>query len=136
MKVTLDTNVIISGLISTKGAPAKVVDLWVRGFIKVVASPALIEEALDVIIRPKFKPLGTVDERCDLVGKLFQRAEIVMPSQKLKVISEDEADNRVLECALTGGADYIVLGDSHLLNLKIYKGIKILSPVQFLKALK
>ncbi len=132
MKAVLDTNVIISGLINSEGAPARVVDLWVNGAIETATSPALIQEILDVIARPKFKPLGTVDERCDLIKKLVERAEIVNPPQRLKIISEDDADNRVLECALAHSADYIISGDSHLLNLGDYKGIDILSPDEFL----
>lgn len=131
MKVVLDTNVIISGLLNSEGSPAQVVDLWINGSIKVATSPALIEEVLNVITRPKFKPLGSLDERCELIKKLFEHAEIVNPSEKLEIIADDEADNRVLECALTCKADYIVTGDSHLLSLKNYRGIKILSPHEF-----
>lgn len=132
MKVVLDTNVVISGLISLEEAPAQVIDFWVNGSLKIATSSALIEEILDVIVRPKFRPLGTIDERCDLVKKLFEKAEIVIPSIKLRIISGDETDNRVLECALAAEADYIISGDSHLLNLKIYKGIEILPPANFL----
>lgn len=133
MKAVLDTDVIISGLISSAGAPAVIVDLWVNGSIGIAVSPALIQEIIDVIARPKFKPLGTLDERCDLIKKLLERAEIVNPSQILKIISEDDADNRVLECALDYGADYIISGDSHLLDLGDYEGMEILSPTGFLK---
>ncbi|MDP3012850.1 MAG: putative toxin-antitoxin system toxin component, PIN family, partial [Candidatus Subteraquimicrobiales bacterium] len=73
-----------------------------------------------------------VDERCNLIKKLVERAEIVNPPQRLKIISEDDADNRVLECALAHSADYIISGDFHLLNLGDYKGIDILSPDEFL----
>lgn len=132
MKAVLDTNVIISGLINSEGAPARVVDLWVNGSIRIATSLALIQEILDVIARPKFKPLGTLNKRCDLIKKLLERAEIVNPPQRLKIISEDDADNRVLECALAYSADYIISGDSHLLNLGDYKGIEILSPDEFL----
>ncbi|MDI6892742.1 MAG: putative toxin-antitoxin system toxin component, PIN family [Actinomycetota bacterium] len=132
MKAVLDTNVIISGLINSEGAPARVVDLWVNGSIRIATSLALIQKILDVIARPKFKPLGTLNERCDLIKKLLERAEIVNPPQRLKIISEDDADNRILECALAYSADYIISGDSHLLNLGDYKGIEILSPDEFL----
>lgn len=136
MKAVLDTNVIISGLLNSEGSPARVVNQWINGSIKVTTSPALIEEVLDVITRPKFKPLGSLDERCELIKKLFEQAEIVNPSEKLRIIVDDEADNRVLECAVACDTDYVVSGDSHLLNLKNYRGIQILSPYKFIKIRK
>jgi len=136
VKVVLDTNVIISGLLNSKGSPAQVIDLWINGSIKVTISPTLIEEVLNVITRPKFKPLGSLDERCELIRKLFEHAEIVNPSKKLRIITDDGADNRVLECAVTCNADHIVSGDSHLLHLKKYREIEILSPHKFIKISK
>ncbi len=135
MKVVLDTNVIISGLITSNGAPAEVIDFWINGFINVVSSPPLIQESLEVIVRPKFKSLGTIDERCDLIKKLFVKSEIVIPTRILTAIPEDEDDNRVLECAVTAAVSYIISGDFHLRKLGSYEGIKIQSPDEFLKVL-
>ena len=56
--------------------------------------------------------------------------EIVTPEAPLHVI-EDEADNRILECAVTGRADLIVSGDRHLSRLKSFHGIEIIRPVDF-----
>ena len=132
MKVTLDTNIVISGLISLDGPPARVLDMWVEGRISVCVSPALVEETLSVITRPKFKSLGTVDERQAIITGLFEHADIVLPSTIITVIENDDADNRVLECAVSGGVDVIVSGDSHLLDLGTYEGISIVTPAEFL----
>ena len=51
---------------------------------------------------------------------------------RLEVIGDDPEDNRVLECAVTGGASFIISGDKHLLELKEYQGIVVLSPSAFL----
>jgi predicted nucleic acid-binding protein len=71
-----------------------------------------------------------------LLGYLGKVATFVDPQIKLDVIEDDPDDNRVLECALTGGATYIISGDTHLLNVKEYQGIVILSPAGFLTLLK
>ena len=59
---------------------------------------------------------------------------LVIPHQTLSVVKKDEDDNRILECGVEGKAQYIISGDKrHLLSLKQYQGIKILSPANFLK---
>lgn len=60
-----------------------------------------------------------------------QFANIVMPTERILAL-KDEADNRILECAQTAGAHYLVSGDTHFLQLKKYQGIKITNPKQFL----
>lgn len=133
MRVTLDTNIVISGLISLDGPPARVLDMWVEGRISVSVSPALVEETLNVITRAKFKSLGTVDERHHIIKGLFERANIVLPADTITVIGSDDADNRVLECAVSAEVDVIVSGDSHLLDLDTYEGIPIITPAEFLR---
>lgn len=59
-------------------------------------------------------------------------ALVTEPSERLSIIAEDPSDNRVLECALSAHADAIVSGDRHLLVLKVFRGIPILSPQVFL----
>lgn len=68
--------------------------------------------------------------------KLLARvAEIVIPTFTLRVIPEDEADNRILECAVAGKADLIVSGDSDLRRLRSFQGIGIARPVDLLRTL-
>lgn len=134
MKVVLDTNVIISGLLVFDGPPGKIIDLWIENRISVVLSRSLIEEYLEVISRPKFKHIGTPFERQDIVINLLELSSTVFvnPKELLTVIRDDPDDNRVLECAVEGMARYIVSGDEHLLMLKEYRGIKIVTPAEFL----
>ena len=62
---------------------------------------------------------------------LSELAELVAPRKRLAVL-DDEPDNRILECAVTGSADIIVTGDRAMLDLRAYQGIRILSLRQFL----
>jgi predicted nucleic acid-binding protein len=57
---------------------------------------------------------------------------ITEPSFKVEIIGEDPADNKFLECALMANAEYILRGDKHLLKLKNYKNIKIISAIEFI----
>jgi putative PIN family toxin of toxin-antitoxin system len=67
--------------------------------------------------------------------KLTTVAHMVKPATALSVIKEDPDDNRVLECAVAGNADYIVTGDRHLLKLGVYNSISILTVREFLNRL-
>ncbi|MFA4886340.1 MAG: putative toxin-antitoxin system toxin component, PIN family [Desulfotomaculaceae bacterium] len=134
MRVVLDTNVLISGMLIPGGPPGKIVDLWTENIITVIVSQALIEEFFDVLLRPKFKRAGTVIERQDLLMGLLEmeNSVFVFPGVRLHVIEDDPEDNHVLECALEGKVQYIISGDTHLLALKEFQGIPIVAPAEFI----
>lgn len=85
----------------------------------------------DVLVR-KFD--ATPEEVIEAIGIITTAARTVKTSVQLDVIKEDPPDNRILECAVSAGADYIVTGDKDLLRLKQYDGIHILSVSDFLSA--
>jgi putative PIN family toxin of toxin-antitoxin system len=128
VRVVADTNVFISALMFG-GLPGSFLDLaFLRSFL-LVTSPALLDE-LDEKLRLKF---GLSPYDAELVqARLQGSAVIVRPTIVLDVIKDDPDDNRVLECALTGEADYVVSGDRHLLTLSSYEGIPILTVRQFM----
>jgi len=138
MKITLDTNVVMSGFLVPGGPPAIIVDLWAGNELTVVVCQALIEEYLDVLLRPKFKKIGTIIERQELLMELLgmDNTVLVYPKIRLDVIKDDPEDNRVLECAAEGDVEFIVSGDNHLLALKEFRGIAIVSPAEFLVLLE
>ena len=65
--------------------------------------------------------------------KLTKAAVITHGALRLDVIKDDASDNKYLECAVEGGAHYIISGDKHLTDLKSFRGIKIMKPAHFLK---
>jgi len=89
------------------------------------------QELLRVTEYPKFdfSPL----QRLRFISLLIEIATLVEPKKKLKVVKDDPQDNKFLECALEAKADLIVSGDKHLLKLKEYEGIPIVSSADFLK---
>ncbi|WP_338834082.1 hypothetical protein MHLNE_04500 [Moorella humiferrea] len=135
MKVVLDTNVVISGLLAPVGPPGKIVDLWADGKIEVVVSPAVITEYMGVFLRPKFVIVGTVEERQQLLEGFINldNTILVLPDVEVNAINADPSDNRFLECAKTGETNSLISGDSHLLALGEYEGIPIITPGQFIE---
>lgn len=98
-----------------------------------LVSPAIITEVAGVL-RLKF---GWDDARTVRRLKLLAKvAQIVIPKITLQVIADDEADNRILECAVVGEAHLIVSGDHHLRRLKYFQGIGIIRPVDLLRTLR
>ncbi|MFH1592979.1 MAG: putative toxin-antitoxin system toxin component, PIN family [Candidatus Woesearchaeota archaeon] len=123
LKVTADTNTLISATI-TKGNEFELLNLARLGKLELILSPQILKEFKEVISRPKF---GFSQKQIfKALKQIINISTIVMPSIKINVIKEYPEDNRVLECAETGKANYIVSGDNHLLNLKKYKNIKII----------
>ena len=132
-RVVIDTNVYISAL-NFGGKPAQILMLFIRGEIEVCLSPFILNE-LERILREKF---GWEEERItDVLRRIREKAIEVHPRRRVSVIREKDDDNRILECALEGKAEYIISGDKrHLLPLGEYEGIRILSPDEFLRLIR
>ncbi|MFZ3167149.1 MAG: putative toxin-antitoxin system toxin component, PIN family [Candidatus Methanoperedens sp.] len=125
MRLVLDTNVLVSALISTRSNPARLLDAAGKNYSLFISKEILIELE-DVISRDKF---GFSNEKIDsAIEAILSFSEVVNPEIKLDFVKSDPDDNKILECALACGASYIVSGDKHLLNLKEYENIKIISP--------
>lgn len=132
MRIVLDTNIYISSLVSDKGNPAKIVRWWLEGEFDVLVSQPIVEEILRVTdykrIQKKYARVR--ENRLEFAALISEQAEWVEPRETLNVVV-DESDNRYVECAVAGNAQYIVTGDEHLLALGEYQGIAILTPATF-----
>ena len=131
-KIVLDTNVVVSAFGWT-GAPNHIFQKCIEGHFELYLSLPLIDEIRRVISYPKFD--FTRDEIDEFISIVIETAEIVEPKFTLNFITQDPSDNRVLECAATADCEYIITGDKHLLEIKEFEDIKILSPDEFIKAL-
>lgn len=129
MRVVADTNVFLSALLFG-GLPEEFLNLALRRRFALITSAALLDE-LDEKLRGKFavSDRDAQSIRTNLEGS----AAVVNPSFELHAVPDDPDDNRVLECALAGNADFIVSGDRHLLRIGNYEGIVIVSVRQFLE---
>jgi len=130
-RVVIDTSVFISALL-LDGVPGQLVDLWQQGKIVFLVSAEVLKEYLAVLSYPKFKL--TKEEIKSLVeSEVVPFFEPVNVTSRIQVINMDLADNKFLELAADGKADFILSGDKHLLGLESYKSIKIIPVAEFLR---
>ena len=134
MRIVLDANVYVSSLLTRHGNAKKIIDLFDKTDFELLVSEPILEEVERVLGYPHIAKLhrrSTLDiER--YIKYLRNIATLVTPSERLQIAS-DECDNRYVECALEGRADFLVTGDKkHLLPLKEHRGTQILPPAAFL----
>ena len=133
MKVVLDINILISAAIA-KGKPRRLLIKGINKEFDIVASKQLLNELKEVISRPKFKL--SLTEADKFVSTVKRTVKLVEINSNFKVVEEDPADDSILNVAYDSKADYIVSGDSHLLSLKKFKEIKIVTADEMLKILE
>jgi len=130
VRIVIDTNVLISATFWT-GKPKQLLNKVRRGEITFLTSESLLNELREVLIRED-KPFKLSPEEAQrIVETIRGLAEMVETWSELNEC-RDEKDNRVLECAVDGGAMYIISGDLHLLELKSFKNIKVATVSKFL----
>lgn len=133
VRVVLDTNVVISSALIQLGNPASIFRMIISGEINNSTTQEIIDEIKEVLERPK------VTKRINLVEREFILHAFEEFSEKIKSglifdeVKDDPDDNKILECAVAAAADYIISGDDHLLNLKGFRGIKIVTPAEFVR---
>ena len=131
-KAVFDTNVLVSAWF-WEGNESRLMESVEEGLIHGCSSKQLIEELSRVLRYPKFDlSQGEIESIRSYYLLLFK---IVNPKQTIDIIMEDPNDNMVLECALEAEADYIVSGDHHLLNLREFREVKIVTAAEMLKIL-
>jgi putative PIN family toxin of toxin-antitoxin system len=126
-KVTLDTNVYVSAF---HFGGMRLLHMAVDGDIEVAVSQPILNELIRVL-REKFQWDGYRLQGAK--QQILRLARLVEPAQTLHVIKEDEPDNRILECAVAAGSEFIISADKDLLRLSSYQGIRIIRPVDFLQ---
>ena len=129
MRVVLDTNVYISAILFG-GKCEEILRLAGLASFELNISKSIILE-LRGILEKKFRwPKKQVSETITYIKNITTE---VKPGIKVSIIRNDPSDNKILECALSARAEYIVTGDKHLLDIKNYKEINILNPADFLR---
>lgn len=132
-RVVIDANQFVSALLKPESNPAWVLGLAREGKIQLIMSSAVIDEIRAVLLYPKImKRHHRTPAQLDLfLEKLLKVAVITQNEPKFDVIANDPSDNKYLECAVAGRADFIISGDRHLTDLKFFQGIRIISPIHF-----
>ncbi|MHB1662089.1 MAG: putative toxin-antitoxin system toxin component, PIN family [bacterium] len=129
-RVVIDTNVILSALLF-KGKLSKIVELWEKELIIPLISKETFNELKRVLGYPKFSL--TKDEINSIIEEYilpyFEAADI---TASVKGVCRDSEDDKFLSCAVSAKADYIISGDMDLCDLKRYRFVKIIKPVEFI----
>ena len=130
MKVVLDTNVLVSGLIFG-GTPGRILTAWSDGRFTLVASPEILDEYRRVgqVLAGDREPLVRALDA--LLAMVAVHATVVSAPALVSRVCEDPDDDKFLAAALAGGATVVVTGDKHLLRVSGWRSIKVLKPRQF-----
>jgi uncharacterized protein len=133
-KIVLDTNVLISGIIAS-GYSASILDAVQRQEIRIVTSVHLLEEFSQVITRPHItRKYPKAAKHAEALLDFLRAFAILTPGSPLpNPISADPDDDFVLACAMEQKVQCIVTGDPHLLCLKKFQNIPILTPKEFVE---
>ena len=132
LRTVLDTNVLVSALISPGGTPRCASDLAVRRG-SLIFSAATYDELAEVLARPrlqKFFGVGEVEGFYERAAPTIRR---VVPEQRIAAC-RDPKDDKFLDAAVAGHADFLVSGDEDLLVLDPFRGVPVLTPDAFLDA--
>ena len=137
IRAVVDVNVLVSALINPSGTPAQVLDLWREEAFLLVTSDAILGEFQRVALSPKLGPAwGLTRPRVAALVAGLRKLAIVTPGgSPAPRIARDPEDDKVVACAVEGGADYIVTGDADLLAIGSHQGIEITTPAAFVAAL-
>ena len=133
MRVVADTNIIVSGLL-WRGNPRLILEAAREGLINLYTSGVLLDELEDVLIREKFAGrLQAAGVRAhELVLGYGALVKVVEPTKIELVVHADPDDDAVIACAISSQSEIIVSGDSHLLELKRYENIRIVTAAELI----
>lgn len=136
IRAVFDTNIVISGMLWGK-TPGFLFQGVAEGLATLFVSEMLLDELKDVLERPKFaKHLNSLGKSAaQIVEDYAGFTEIIEPDRIEPVVIDDPDDDHILACAVSAQVDYIVSGDNHLLDLKHYRNIPILTANEFLTLL-
>lgn len=130
MNILLDTNIIISALCFPFSKPRKAFDLAIKNG-NLLTSEDTFNELKTALLKQKFDKYIELNLRQEFLKLYSKLCKTVQISQKID-ICRDKKDNKFLELAMNGNADYIITGDSDLLILNPFENIKIITPDAFL----
>ena len=130
MKVTVDTNFLISATQWDYSVAHKLLNKFILSDDEIFTTQDILDETMEVLERD-FE--YSKNEANNIIEKILLFAKLIEIKQKVAIIKDDPDDNKVIECAIESSSDYIVTYDRHLLKLKEYKGIKIITPEEILK---
>ena len=135
MRLILDTNILLSALLSPLGAPGQLLDAWERKKFDLVACDALIAELREVAGRPFFRARLRASA-VELLAAGLRDFSFFCRDLPVGPVAPDPKDSYLLALAEASQADFLVTGDKGLLALKHHESTRIMTPTAMIEALK
>lgn len=130
LRLVFDTNVLVSTALTTGGVSSQAVARGVEVGVFLLSEPTLAE-VVEVLHRPKLQKYLPAWRRDEVVRRVIRASSWVEVGEPFKAC-RDPKDDKFLDAAVYGQADYLVTGDDDLLALGPFRGIPILTPAAFL----
>ena len=137
LRAVLDANVYVSAAVHPEGPPGRIIERFLReAAFEIVVSPAIVDEVLRALAYPKVRKYIPRASDSDLWFRdIVVLAQFVAGEYEIAGVSGDPDDDKYIAAAVEGLAEFIVTGDTDLLALTEYEGIRIISPRAFLERL-
>ena len=132
LRAVLDTNILVSGIL-WRGVPFELLRWAEKNSLTIYTSLDIMTEVYGVLHYPKFQKYIASQQTSseELFTKIASLCTIIQVDEIVKGVCSDTDDEKFLSCALTGNVEVLVSGDKHLLDLKQYKSVRILTAQEF-----
>jgi putative PIN family toxin of toxin-antitoxin system len=137
LRAVLDANVYVSAAVRPEGPPGQIISRFLRGgAFEIVVSQAIVDEVLRALAYPKVRKYIRPALDAELwFEDIVVLSHLVAGEHSVDGASTDPDDDKYIAAAIEGRAGFVVAGDSDLLDLKEYEGVRIVSPRAFLDLL-
>ena len=141
IRIVFDTNQLVSAILTPQGSSAAILKLVFEDALSLIISPNILRETRRVLHYPKLLKLMKRNRisfrEVDKFLQILSKVAFITPGKiNVEAIKDDPSDNMILSCAVEGKADFIVSGDHHLLDLKVFQNVRIVDPATFLIIIK
>ena len=130
MRIVLDANLFVSSFF-WGGNPRMVLERVIEGIDELFITKEILYEIEEVMRRPKFH--ADKEEIDYFISSIEEIGNKIIPKRRIKNGSRDKTDNKYIECGIAANVDYIISGDIHLLELREYENIKIISARNYME---
>lgn len=125
MAVTFDTNVLLSATLWDESVAQKLLFGLIKQNVKIYSSTEILSEYQEILKRDF---CFSNEETAEILEKVLAFVILVNPIIRVNIVKEDSDDNKIIDCALESHSEYIITYDKHLLSIKEYRGIRIITP--------
>ena len=137
MRAVLDTNVVVSATLIRDGKEDRILRAWQREVFELVLSPQILDEMGRVLFYEKLRTARWMaEEEVAALVRSLAREAVLVPGRVQVKVSRVPGDDKFVEAAIEGRAQYVVTGDKDLLELKTYRAVRIVTPAVFLTILR